>query len=67
MSWERWKALLMLKKVNLQTLMAVYACFILTHLLSSDPEEFLNMLFKHTLEVDPFLTIRFVVENASFQ
>jgi hypothetical protein len=28
----------------------------------ADPEEFLNMLFKHTLKVDPFLVIRFVVE-----
>ena len=29
-------------------------------IIPTDPEEFLNMLFKHTLKVDPFLTIRFV-------
>ena len=26
--------------------------------LSPDPEEFLNMLFKHTLHVDPFIHIK---------
>ena len=28
----------------------------------ADPEEFLNLLFKHVLFVDPFLCIRFVNE-----
>ena len=26
----------------------------------SDPEEFLNMLFKHTLHVEPFIQIKYV-------
>ena len=26
---------------------------------SLDPEEFLNILFKHTLHVDPFITIKY--------
>lgn len=25
---------------------------------NTDPEEFLNMLFKHTLQVEPFIHIR---------
>ena len=58
------------KKSNFQTLMVCSMHILfhhnLMHLLLPDPEEFLNMLFKHTLKVDPFLTIRFVVENASF-
>ena len=37
---------------------------VLLRLFPTDPEEFLNMLFKHTLKVDPFLTIRFVCLHA---
>ena len=30
-----------------------------------DPEEFLNMLFKHTLHVDPFIQIKLVISVQS--
>ena len=26
----------------------------------TDPEEFLNILFKHTLDVDPFIQIKYI-------
>ena len=29
-------------------------------MVTADPEEFLNMLFKHTLHVDPFILIKYV-------
>ena len=48
----------MLKKVIIHPL--ITACGV-SYLLT-DPEEFLNMLFKHTLKVDPFITIRFVLK-----
>ena len=33
----------------------IYYIFYCIH---TDPEEFLNLLFKHVLHVDPFITIR---------
>ena len=33
---------------------------IMLALFNTDPEEFLNMLFKHTLQVEPFIRIRWV-------
>ena len=30
-------------------------------LFATDPEEFLNMLFKHTLHVNPFIQIKYVL------
>jgi hypothetical protein len=42
--------------------MIVCVCEMLCLVDCADPEEFLNMLFKHTLRVDPFLMIRFVMK-----
>ena len=34
--------------------------YIAAFLCTIDPEEFLNLLFKHVLHLEPFITIRYV-------
>ena len=56
MSWGRWRESILLRKVSHSHMGQCHVWYCPN--VSSDPEEFLNMLFKHTLHVEPFIQIK---------